>query len=99
MPLVGLDVHNKHQSVVLLNLLHRTLRVQRVDDDLSGIEAGDVGHRLARVLGGAGEAEGLGLVEGGREPHFADLVRVDLWVRQAVSDVCADTPQGFFMER
>jgi hypothetical protein len=33
---------------------------------------------LAGVLGRARELEGLGLVEGGRQADFADLVRVDL---------------------
>ena len=33
LPLVRFDVANENQRVVLLNLLHRALGVQRVDDD------------------------------------------------------------------
>lgn len=36
--LVGLNVNNENQCVVLLNLLHRTLSVERVDDNFVGIE-------------------------------------------------------------
>ncbi len=32
--LVCLDINNENQGVILLNLLHGTLGVQRVDDDL-----------------------------------------------------------------
>lgn len=80
LPLVRLDIHNKYQRVVLLNLLHRRLGVERVNDDLLGIEARLMGHRLARVLGSAGQAEGLGAVEGRVQADLANLVRVDLFV-------------------
>ena len=33
LPLVRLDIANENQRVILLNLLHRTLGIQRVDDD------------------------------------------------------------------
>jgi hypothetical protein len=82
LPLVRLDVHNKDQCVILLNLLHRTLRVERVDDDLAGIEARLMRDRLARVLWCARELERLGAVEGSACAHFADLVRVDLYMRR-----------------
>lgn len=78
LPLIRLDIHNKHQRIILLNLLHRTLRIQRMDDDFAGIEAGCMWDALARVLGRAGEGESLGSVEGGVVSYFADLVRVDL---------------------
>ena len=42
------------------------------------IEAGGVGDGLAGVLGGAGELERLGAVEGGRVPGLALLLAVDL---------------------
>ena len=38
--LVGLDVDDEYKSIVLLNLLHSTLGVERVDDDLVLIETG-----------------------------------------------------------
>ena len=78
-PLVRLDVDNEDKCIVLLNLLHRTLRVQRVHDDLRRIEARLLRDALARVLGRTRECEGLGPVEGGRCADFADLVRVDLF--------------------
>lgn len=81
LPLVGLGVHDEDQSVVLLNLLHGALRVQRVDDDLGRIEAGLVRDRLARVFGGAREREGLRQVEGGVGADLLDLVRVDLFLK------------------
>lgn len=78
LPLVRLGVHNEDEGVVLLNLLHRALGVERVDDDLGGIEAGLVRDRLARVLGRAREGEGLRQVERSVGADLADLVRVDL---------------------
>lgn len=85
LPLVRLDIHNKDQSVVLLNLLHRTLGVERVNDDLAGIEARLAWDRSARVFGRTREREGLRLVEGGALANFGDLVRVDLFCeKQAV---------------
>ena len=78
MSLVGLDINNEDQGVVLLNLLHRALGVERVDDDLVLIEARLRGDGLAEVLGVAGELEGLRLVEGRRGADLADLLRVRL---------------------
>ena len=48
--LVGLDIHDEYQCVVLLDLLHGTLGVERVDDDLVGIETGCVRNRLSWVF-------------------------------------------------
>jgi hypothetical protein len=76
--LVGQSVDDENQGVVLLDLLHGALGVERVDDDLVGIEMGLRGDRLARVLGLTRELEGLGPVEGRRETDLADLVGVDL---------------------
>lgn len=53
LPLVRLGVDDEDQCVVLLNLLHRTLGVERVQDGLALVEAGLMRDRLARVLGGA----------------------------------------------
>ena len=76
--LVGTDIDDEDESVVLLNLLHGALSVERVDDDLVLIEAWLMGNRLAWVFGSPRELEGLRLVEGGRETDLADLVGVDL---------------------
>jgi hypothetical protein len=74
--LVRLDVHNENQGVVLLNLLHGTLGVERVKDNLVGVEAGLMRDRLAGVLGRPGELKGLGTVEGGGSADLARLVRL-----------------------
>jgi hypothetical protein len=79
--LVGQSVNNEHQSVVLLDLLHGALSVERVDDDLVGIETRLRNDRLPGVFWFPGELEGLGLVEGRREADLANLVRVDLNLR------------------
>lgn len=71
--LVGLDVADEDQSVVLLDLLHGGLGVERVDDDLVLIEAGLGGDGLAQVLGRAAQDQGLGAVEGSRESDLALL--------------------------
>jgi len=63
LPLVCLDIDDEYQGVVLLNLLHRALRIERVDEDLRGIEARPMGDRLARVLWRAGEFKSLWAVE------------------------------------
>lgn len=76
--LVGQSVDDEDEGVVLLDLLHGALSVERVDDDLVGIEDGLRGDRLPGVFWLPGELEGLGLVEGRRETDLADLVRVDL---------------------
>jgi len=36
--LVGTDVHDKHEGIVVLNLLHGRLSGERVLDDIKGIE-------------------------------------------------------------
>jgi hypothetical protein len=76
--LVGLGVDDEDKSVVLLNLLHGRLGVERVDQDLVLLDASLGLDTLAGVLGSARELERLGAVEGGRQADFADLVRVDL---------------------
>jgi hypothetical protein len=40
-------------------LLHGGLGVERVDENLLSVHAGGMGDRLARVLAGAGQLEGL----------------------------------------
>lgn len=61
--LVGLDVDDEDQGVVLLHLLHGALGVERVDNDLVLIQTGSVGDRLSGVLGRSGDDQGLGSVE------------------------------------
>lgn len=78
LPLVGLDVDNEDKGVVLLDHLHGALGVERVDDDLGGIEARLTRDAPAGVGRGARELEGLREVEGGAGADLADLVRVDL---------------------
>ena len=85
LPLVGLGVDDEDKGVVLLNLLHGALGVERVKNDLVLVEARLMGNTLAGVLGRARELEGLGTVEGRRKTDLADLVRVDLLREQAVS--------------
>lgn len=58
--LVGLDVDDEDEGVVVLDLLHGRLGVERVDDRAVGVHAGGVDDRLAGVLGLAGKREGLG---------------------------------------
>lgn len=76
--LVGLDIDDEDEGVVLLDLLHGALGVERVDDDLVLIQTGLMGNRLAEVLGRARESEGLGAVEGRRGANLVLLVRVVL---------------------
>ena len=78
--LICLDIDNEDQGVVLLNLLHGTLSVKRVDDDLVLIEARLMRNGLSWVFGRPGELEGLGTVESCRKTDLADLVRVGLVV-------------------
>lgn len=76
--LVGLDIDDEDEGVLLLDLLKGTLGIEGVDDDLVLVEAGGVGDRLAGVLGGARQLEGLGAVEGGAVADLGLLVGVDL---------------------
>jgi hypothetical protein len=78
--LVGLDIDDENESVVLLNLLHGALGVERVDYDFVLIKTRLVRNRLAWVLWRARELKGLGLVECGGEADLADLVGVNLYL-------------------
>lgn len=62
--LVGAEVSNENEGVVVLNLLHGSLSGQGVLDDGELVKLGPVGHGLPGVLGLTGEFEGLGAVEG-----------------------------------
>ena len=78
MSLVCLDIHDEDKGVVLLNLLHSALGVERVDDDLAGIETWLRWDRLAWVLWRTREGEGLREVERSALSDLGSLVRVDL---------------------
>lgn len=78
LPLVCLDINDEHKGVVLLNHLHGTLGVERVYDDLAGIESWLRNNRLARVTWCSRKCEGLWSVEGGVQSDLANFVRVDL---------------------
>ena len=80
LPLVRLDITNENQRVILLNLLHRTLRVERVDDDFVVVEARLMRDGFARVFGRPGELERLGSVEGGCQADFSRLFGMGLHV-------------------
>lgn len=62
--LVRLDVNDEDEGVVVLDLLHRRLSVERVDDRAVGVHPGGVDNRLAGVLGLTGKRKGLGAVVG-----------------------------------
>jgi len=50
LPLIGLDVNQEDKCVVLLNLFHGGLRVQRLSQDTILIHTGSVGNGLADIL-------------------------------------------------
>jgi hypothetical protein len=75
--LVGLNVDNKGQGVVFLNLLHGSLGVQGLTDDTVLIHAGSMGDRLASVLGGTGQDKSLGNVEVGGSADLANSLTVN----------------------
>lgn len=76
--LVGADVNDEDQSVVLLHLLHCALGVKRVNDDAVSIKTGLVRNGLAHVLGRPRKDQGLGSVEGRRRASLDILARVNL---------------------
>lgn len=77
--LVGLDIDNEDEGVVLLHLLHGALGVERVDNDLVLIEARQRGNRLAGELGSTGKDQSLGAVERAAGADLALLVGVSLY--------------------
>ena len=72
LPLVAAHVNDENKGVVVLDLLHGALGGERVLKHAELIHLVDGRHRLARVLGLAGEAERLRAVEG---DAGADLAR------------------------
>lgn len=78
LPLVRSDIHDEHQCVVLLNLLHRALGVEGMDDDLASIETWLLDNRFTWIFWCTREGEGLWSVEGRAKTDLSSLVRVDL---------------------
>jgi len=79
--LVGLDIHNEHQSIVLLDLLHCALRVEGKSDDSEMVESGLRVDCFALVFGSAREFQGLRSVECRRRADFLLLERVGAFQR------------------
>ena len=86
--LVGLDVDDEDQGVVLLHLLHGALSVERVDDDLVLIETGNVVDGLAGVARSAGQDQSLGAVERGGQADLAVLGGVSLYEIAVLAKNC-----------
>ena len=61
--LVGVNVNNKDQGVVVLDLLHGGLGGQGELDDGEGVQSWGRGRGLGRALWRAGQAEGGGALE------------------------------------
>ena len=75
--LVGLDVTDEDEGVVVLNLLHGRLSGERVLDDVVGVHPVPAGGRLAWILRGPGRTEGLGTVELHAGPHLVSKVNIN----------------------
>lgn len=71
--LVGGTVDDEDKSVVLLDLLHSALSVEREEDGAVSIHARGVGNALSGVSRLAGQSKGLGSTEGGVGADLADL--------------------------
>lgn len=65
LPLVALQVNDEYQGVVVLDLLHGALSVQRVLNDTELVHSGQVRDGLSSILGVSSKLEGVGSVEGG----------------------------------
>ena len=61
--LVCLHVDNENEGVLLFNLLHGTLGIEWVNDDLVGVEAVFMGNRFAWVFRRSRELESFWSVE------------------------------------
>lgn len=78
MGLVGLDIDDEDQCVVLFHLLHGTLGVERVDDNFVFVQARLMGDGLSGVLRRSGENQSLRSMERVAQPNLAVLGRVRL---------------------
>ncbi len=79
LPLVRRNIDDEHERVILLDLLHGALGVQRVHDDFVVIQAGLMVDGLARVFGRPRQLQRLRSMESRRKTDFAGFVRVDLY--------------------
>ena len=75
--LVGSQVNDEDQRVVVLNLLHGALRGEWVLDDGVLVQSGPTRDALARVLGPPPALEGLGTVEVDRGADLRLELRVN----------------------
>ena len=69
---------DEDKSVVLLNLLHGRLGIERVYDDLVLVQPRRMGDALAGVFGSPGEPKGLGPVKVGGVSDLGFLMAVGL---------------------
>jgi hypothetical protein len=76
--LVGLDIDDEDEGVVLLDLLHGTLSVEWVNDNLVLIETWLMWDGATRVLWSTGQLKSLWLMEGSRQADLANLKGVGL---------------------
>ena len=76
--LIRLDIHYEHKRIVLLDLLHCALCIERVDKDRMVVEPRFMRNRFARVFRIPRLFEGLWSVKGGCEADFSSLLGVDL---------------------
>ena len=71
LPFICLDIHNENQRIILLDLLHRTFRVEGMNEHFVVVQTGLMGDRFPGVFWVAGCAESLGSVECGRKSDLA----------------------------
>jgi hypothetical protein len=69
--LVGLDINEEDEGVIILELLHGSLSVKGLTNDAVLVHARSVGDGLAAVLGSTSKLESLGQVEGGGSADLA----------------------------
>ena len=78
LPLIGLDIDNEDERIILLNFLHGAFGVQGMHNDFVVVESRLVWNRLAWVSRVSCQPESLGSVEGGGESDFSCFVAVYL---------------------
>lgn len=77
--LVGTDVANEDQSIVLFNLAHSALSVQGEADDGVGVHlVAALGNSCASILGSARQSQGLGAAEGSASADLAGNLSLTL---------------------
>merc|ERR1719147_102760 len=68
--LVGFNIANKDQSVVIFNLLHRGFRSERMFDDVVSVHPTPLGCGLPGILGSPGRSEGVWTVKFDTRPNL-----------------------------